>query len=400
MADFPAFQELFRVGRDEILTRNSSLTREVIEREGSDANAIVAGEAAVGDEVIGQLTKVAAGLYLDSAKGQDLDRLVFDRYGLTRKPASPAMGSVVFTTTAPAPGAFSIPLGTKLQAIDGEQFITTAAASFAAASTGPVTVAVRSVLAGASQQAANNTITSIVTQISGQPTDLRVNNTVATAGADDEEKDESLRDRARQFFTTARRGTLAAIRVAALGVPGVRTATAFEVIDVFGRPAKAVQLVVSDAFTDQLVNVNPTPATYQAQSQVLSTTVFNALEDVRAAGIFVDVSVAQVVLQGVTLGLRFLAGVNVDTVALKARAIVAATINSQRPGQAMTISSLISALQLITGLIVTGQEIISPAGDVVAEPLQVLRTSLSLVVASSLQPDQALQGSGNPDGVG
>jgi len=399
MGDFASFQEIFRVGRDEILSRNSQLTREVIERDGSDANVLVAAAAAIGDDSIGQLTQVEAGLYLDSAKGLMLDRLVFDRYGLTRKPASPSQGSASFSTTAPAPGAFTIPSGTKLQASDGKQFITTASGSFAAGSTGPVLVAIRSVLAGSAQQAASGTITSILGQITGQPSDLVVTNTLATAGADDEEKDESLRDRARLFFTTARRGTIAAIRVAALAVPGVRTATAFEVIDVFGRPAKAVQLVIADAYTDQLVNVSPTPPTYQAQSQVLALTVFNSLDDVRAAGIYVDVQVGSVVLQAVTLGLRFVAGANVDSVALQARAIVAATINALSPGSSLTIASLVAALRLINGLVVTGQEIISPPGDIAVQPLQVLRSSLALVVASTVQPDQALQGSANPDAV-
>lgn len=397
MADFPTFQDLFRVGRDEILSRNSALTRQVIERQGSDANVLNASASAVGDEVVGQLTEVEAGLYLDSAQGVALDRLVFDRYGLTRKPAGPALGSVSFTTTAPAPGAFSIPVGTRLSTVDGRQFITTAAGSFAAGSTGPVLVAVRSTLAGSSQQAAVGTITSLISQLSGQPADLVVANPLATAGATDEEKDDSLRDRARRFFVTARRGTAAAIEAAALGVTGVQTATIIEILDAFGRPAKTLELFVSDAFTESLVNVSPTPASYQAQSQVLANVVFQALDDARAAGIFVKVTVAKVTLQAVSLGLRFLSGVDVDEVAIQARAQIVNTINALPPGQPVVIATLIDALRLVPGLFVTGQEILSPAGDVVPGQLEALRTSLSLVVATSMQPDRALQGSNNPD---
>ena len=73
--DFPSFWSLFRVGRDEILARSSRLTRAVVEREGSDANALVAVSAAIGDEVVGTLASAVGGLFLDSATGDALDRL-------------------------------------------------------------------------------------------------------------------------------------------------------------------------------------------------------------------------------------------------------------------------------------------------------------------------------------
>lgn len=396
--DFPTFQELFRIQRDEMLSRNGQLTREIIERQGSDTNLIAAGAAAVGDEVIAQLTALEAALFLESATGKALDRLVFSRFNMTRKPASPAVGSVNFTTTAAAPGGFTIPSGTRLSTSDGRQFATIADANFAMGSTGPVTVAIRSLLAGLSQQAASRTVNSITSQITGAPGDLVATNPLATSGADDAESDDSLRDRARAFWTNARRGTVGAIQSAAQAVLGVKTASAFEVLDQLGRPSKMVQLVVADAFTDSLVNVSPTPPTYQTQSQVLADAVFAALYDVRGAGIFVQVTVAQVTLQGVQLGLRFTAGADADATALAARAAVSAVINSLAPGQPLTNAAMIAALRAVPGLIVTGQEIVSPVGDVVPAPLEVLRSSLSMVLAVSLSPDRALQGSTNPDG--
>jgi len=48
MGDFPNFQDLFRVGRDEALVRNGKLTKASIEREGGDANILNAAAAAVG----------------------------------------------------------------------------------------------------------------------------------------------------------------------------------------------------------------------------------------------------------------------------------------------------------------------------------------------------------------
>jgi uncharacterized phage protein gp47/JayE len=381
MPDLPSFDDLFRVHRDEILSRNPNLTATVIETQGTETNLLAGGSAAVGDEVTGQLALVAASLFLDSAAGNELDRLVFDRYGLVRKAAAPAIGQVSFTCSPASAGAFTIPTGTLLQTSTGLQFVTTTSVAFPGGSTGPITAPVRSTLAGANQQAAIGTVRNIVSPIPGATPGMAVNNPLATAGAADKETDDSLRARARSFFTTVRRGTLAAIQAAALAVPGVASATAFEIIDVLGRPAKEVQLAIADQFTDSLVGVSPTPLTYQAQSQALATQVFAALDDVRAAGIFVDVEVAQIVLQGIQLGLRYSAGVDTDAVALTARATVAAYINSLAPGVTLSITALVSVLRTVPGLVVTGEEIVSPTGDVVPSALQAIRTSLALVLA-------------------
>jgi len=379
MADFPSFADLFRVARDEALGQNSLLTKDVIERDGSDANTLITAGVAAADECIGQLIKVEAGIFLDSAKAEKLDRLIYDRYGLTRKPAAPAIGSVEFTTTASTPSSFSIPINTRLQTVDGKTFLTTTSATFPMSSTGPISVPVRSSDAGASQQASANTITNLLDTITGAPSDLAVNNATATAGADDEEQDDAYRDRARRFFVTARRGTGAAIEAAALNVPGVRKATNFEALDMFGRPAKTSQLVISDAFTDVLVNVTPTPPTYQTQSQVLSALVFQSLSDTRPDGTFVDVILGQVILLSVHLVLSFQTGVDTDNVALQARAAIVNYTNALSPGATFRVVDAITALRTVAGLVVLGNEVVSPAGDVIPQPLQVLRTSMSFV---------------------
>lgn len=398
MADLPSWRDYFRIGRDEILTRNSRLTLEVIERDGSDANVLLAAGAAMADEVTGQLMQVAAGLYLDSARGVQLDRLIFDRLNMPRLSASPSFGSVAFTTPVAATAAFSIPKGIKLSTPDGKQFVTTVAASYPFGSVGPVYAAVQSVLAGASQQAAIGSITSIKDPIVGA-VNLQVTNLTATAGGADDESDDSYRVRARLFFESVRRGTAAAVRAQALSTNGVQTAQTFEYVDSFGRPVKAAQLVITDAFTDDLVNLSPTPPSYQAQSQLLASQVFDNLSDTRPIGIYIDVMVAQIVMQGIVLGLSFQAGVDPDSVALQARARIVQVVNALGSGQTLTIAVMIDGLRLVPGLVVSGGEILSPAGDVVPATLQALRTTLALVVASTMQPDRALQGSANPDAV-
>lgn len=403
--DFPHESDLFRVGRDEALRRSGKLTLQAIERDGSDINIDVAVSAATGGECISQLAIVTAGTYIDSAKGQALDRLLFDRYSLLRNPAAPALGSVVFTVTVggvaiPNPAAFTIPTGTVLEATDGNQFVTTADQQFGAGATS-VTVPVRSVLAGADQQAAIGTITAVISQVAGgpaSPNSLSVTNTLATAGAADEESDDSFRNRGRAFFLTARRGTLSALVQGALAVPGVTTAKPIEVIDALGRPARLVQLMITDQYTDQLANLAQTVPAYQAQSQVLAASVFSGLDEFRCAGIFVQVTVAKTIMLPVALRLAFSTSApDIDLVAQEARAAVVSYTNSLPPGTTWSRTAVQALLQTIAGLVYTGLEVASPPGDVVPTPLQALRTSLGIVSAISATSDRLLVVSTDPD---
>ena len=399
--DFPSFPTLFQVARNEALSLNSQLTKGAIDRPGSDANILIAAATAAADEVVGQLTTVTAGLFLDSANGDALDRLLADRYGLARKVASAATGSVAFSTVASNPAPFTIPANTFLSTADGRQYQTVQNELFPSGTTGPVYVAITSLLAGADQQASVNTITNIIGTIPGAPTDLKVTNPIATAGAADAESDTDFRERGRAFFSTVRRGTLSAIVQGALTVPGVVRASAYEALDSQGRGNKLVYCAIADQYTDQLADLGVNPPAYQAQSKVLAQTVFNALEEYRPAGVFVQVQLAQVILQPVLLALSFEAGANIDEVANNARAACVNVINSLNPGDDLTPAMLFAGLQGVSGLILTtaGDVIASPAGTVTTNPLQVLRTTLALVRASSSNPGTPIGSYTNPDAV-
>lgn len=397
MADFPTYRDLFRIARNEVLSRNARVTRDAIETDGTDANAFTASAAAVGDEVVGQLARVRGDLFAASATKEKLDRLLIDRYGLYRKPAAPGYATLTWSTTAPNPTGFDVPSGTRVGTQDGRVWVTVAAVTFPAASTGPVYTVARSIVAGRGQQVVAGALTTIIDKPAGSPADLAVTNALASAGAADAEDDDDYRDRGRRFFTSARRGTLGAIQQAALAFPGVRRASVFEAIDTSARPARIVELVLADAFVDQLVG-QTTPPSYATQAQAFALQVIASLDEARAAGIYVYGRVAQVVMLPVQLGLTFVAGVDVDDVAFRARAAIVGYVNTLSPGQPFSRVDASAVLQSVTGLVVSGSEVFSPVGNVVPKTLQVLRTSLSYVAATSLQPDAALQGSTSPDG--
>lgn len=397
--DFPSFSTLFQTARNEVLLQNAQLTVESVDREGTDANVLIAAAAAASDEVVKQLISVVAGLYLDSANGTALDRLVLDRYGIARKQASGGTLSLLFTTTAPVAASFVIPAGTRVSTNTGIVYETILAETFFSGTT-QIYVTARSTQAGLSQQVAIGTLNSIISSIANAPSDLGVTNPYASFGASDAETDSEYRARAQAFFTSSRRGTLSAIEQGALAVPGVVRAQAFEVLDTSGRPAAYVQLSIADAFTDTFAELGVNPPAYQTQSAALAQEVFNALQDYRPAGIFVQVTVAQTVLQPVQLALSFAAGVNVDAVALAARSSIVSYINNLSPGDDLVPADLVTVLTGIPGLINEGTAIYSPSGTVAATPLQVFRTNLSLVSATSLSPGTPIGSGVNPDQVG
>ena len=376
--DLPTFPDLFQIARDEMLSRNGQLALAEVDRQGSDLNIIVGAIAAGADEVVGQLARVAKSRSLATAKGQELDVLVYDRYQLIRKPASPAYTHVNFSTTTASATAFTIPDSTLLSAADGLQFITVGDVTYPIGSTGPVRATVRSLEAGPGQRAGIGTINSIVTQITGAPADLAATNPAATFGGDDSERDEELVTRARRFFVDARRGTVGAIRSAILAVPGVKTCEVFENLDILGRPVGPVNAVVSDAYTD-LFAQNGAPASYQIQSDAMVNQILQFLIEHRAAGIAVDITVGQVVLQGVQLSLAYIAGYDTDGVNTAVQSTVIQYINTLPPGRALTLDGLYSQIRMVPGLNYSGQEVVSPRGTVTVGGGQVMRTNTSLV---------------------
>jgi len=385
--DFPTFTDLFQRGRNEILSRQGLLSRESVEREGSDANVLVAGGGAMADLVMLVVIRMFNAMFFSTASGSDLDRLALDRYGLVRKPAASALGSVVFSGTAPVTDVV-IPAGTQLATSSGVAFQTTAAGVWAAGATSTPQIPVASSLAGANQQAGIGTITVIVTPIAGAPNSTTVTNTFATAGAADSESDIDFRARCIAFPQTLLQGTVAAIEQAAESVPGVETANAIESLDSNGQQDGSVQLVIADAYTDQLAELNVNPPAYQVQSQQLAAQVVAALGNARAAGIYVNVVVAEVVLVSVQLSLLFAAtdssGRPLDVVATALAASIAAlnVINSYPPGTTFNPADVNAVILTVPGIL-PGSQVVTPSGPVVPTSLQVIRTSLGLVSAAT-----------------
>lgn len=360
MPDLPTRLDLFAIGRDHVLTRAKRITPEQVNTDGSDANIVTASSSFMGQEVVFQLAKVLNSLLLDGARGEDLDRLAFDRYQLTRKGAAAALGSVEFTRPDVTAGAGSLAVGTKVIANGGAEYLTTTTATFAAADLS-ASANVRAVLAGSETQVGANTLRRIDNPSSIFEPRMSVNNALGTAGGEPIEDDDTFRERVRDFFVTARRGTLGAIEFGALTVGGVVSAAALEAITTGNQPARVVTLFVADSSGSS----NP----------VLGAQVEAALEDFRAGGITVLVQNSVPQIADVVLTLSFVAGVDTATLTENIRSAVIEFVNSLSVNGVLYRADLFSVLRRFVsdGLIQSESMLVEPTGDLIPDAGKTIR---------------------------
>lgn len=364
-ADFPSRLDLFALGRDFVLQRATRIDPEQVNIDGSDANIIVGSASQIGFAVVLQLAQRVNSLLLDGAIGEDLDRLAFDRYQLTRKGAVAALGTVQFFRTSAAAGAGSIPIGTRLQTLSGIEYITITQATFGATDLS-AEANVRAVTAGQATQVGANTIRRIANPGALFDPSMQVNNVDPTAGGADREEDDVFRERVRDFFLTVRRGTLSAIELGARTVDGIESAQAVEVLDPnTSNPARVVNLYVADGSG--------------VASAALGAQVRNSLEDYRAAGITVLTSTSLPQIVTVALNLAFRAGVDTPALTENIRAAVVGFINSLAVNGTLYRGDLFSVLRRFVedGLIISQNVIASPTGDLIPDTGRTLRTTLA-----------------------
>jgi len=371
--DLPSRLTLFALGRNFITSNNTKIDPGQVDVLGSDANVFVGSNSVVAYTIVRQLGYATARLFLDGAVGDDLDRLAFDRYGMTRKGASAALGAVQFTRPTFAAGAGTIQAGTILQTLTGVQYITTTAATFGATSLGTtapfITANVRAVQAGKASQVGVNSITKIIPSPAASLFDpsIVVTNPLATAGGENSENDDVFRARIRNFWNTARRGVLSAIEFGATNVPGVVSAQAFELFNGIGQPARIVALYIADSTG--------------VASEALAQVVVQSLQDYRAAGITVLVYTSLPYIVSVQLKLGFQTGVDTTTLSNTIIAAVVSYINSLPVNSPLYLNQLGAVLSRFTtlGLVPADSSVVSPTGDVFPTTGQTIRATLQSV---------------------
>lgn len=365
--DLPTRLDLYALGRDYVVQRATRVDPAQVDAQGSDVNLVVGIGAVMTYQVVKQLGYRTAALTLDGSEGEDLDRYVWDKYQTSRKGASPARGAITISRLTTAAGAGDVPAGTTVVTDTNIEYITTTPATLGASDL--VTVAnVRASNAGKATQVGKLAIKRFSKPGSLFDKTLVATNPLPTAGGEDAENDETLRDRVRDFWRTARRGILPAIEFGAKQVLGVVSAQAIEVLTEGAQPARLVQLFIADSTG--------------VSSDALAEEVRVALEDFRGGGIQVLVITSVPLLVGIQLKLRFRANVSTNIISASVRAAVVEFVNSVAVNATLYRSDLFSVLRRYVedGLIVLDDTIVVPVGDLVPSTGQTIRTTLADVV--------------------
>lgn len=352
--------DYFDIGRRYVLSRAERINPREIDTEGSDINLLVGAGSFMANAVSRQNIERLNALFLDGAEDEDLDRYAYDRYDLLRKGASAAVTPIQITRQTATVGAGSVPIGTKVLSLDGIEYVTTSTGNFTISQLSS-TADVRAAQAGKDFQVGANNIRRFdkLNEIFDQT--LVINNAEAAAGGEPAEPNDIFRERVRDFWRAARRGTLAAIEFGAVQVPGIESANAIEDLD-SGVPNRFIELFIADSSG--------------VASQVLANQVDIELNEFRAAGIFVNINTSRPVIENLTFQLTFKAGVNTSQLSDQIRNSIINFVNSLSVNQSLLIADLQTVLSRFKsdGLIVNDGTIVEPVGDVVPTQGTTIRT--------------------------
>lgn len=359
----PSFDDLLNQGMVEALARRGDL----LFAEGDVSVAQLHAGAAMADAVVRYAAQSFGASFIDLAKGDDLTTLVDDHLNLQRQAATSATTVLRFLRSNTS-GAGTIPAGTIVAGpigADGSEirFITTAPASVLNGAAGPYDIPAAAMVAGRDGNVAADSLTRLITTVFDAT--FTVTNPDQAAGGNAEESDDQLRVRARAFWQTLRRGTLAALEFGALTVPAVRVAAARE-------DATGLVLVV---VTDEDGNSNA--------QMVLDVGV--ALQSWRSAGVAVTVMGGQVLEVDVGLFLTLAPGVSVDALASIVDDAVTARARKLRMGDTLYLDQIKHATIDVDPDGIEAASVTYPLADVVPTAFQVIRVS-SVTVTDEESP--------------
>lgn len=285
----PSFDDLYDLGKAEALLRRPDLFL----APGDVSDFLLAAAAAMADKNTQYSSALFKKTFLDGAEGDDLTELCSDHFNVNRSEATAAQVTLDFARPTDTAGAGVLAAGFTVSTVEDasgerQEYTIDAAVNFGAADLGPISVLATAVDAGRDANVAAGTIVNLV----DSPFDgsITVTNLAAAAGGNEEESDEQLRERVRQYPDTLRRGTLAALEFGALQVPSVRVATASE----------------SDGIATVFVTDDSGGSTAQMVNDVV-----DELENWRCAGSVVSVVGGTLLSIDVTVELILVGGISV-----------------------------------------------------------------------------------------
>ncbi len=368
VAAAPSLDDLFELGRAE-----AALTRpELGVAEGDISEMAIMGGATMADHVAGYAAAEIKAMFLDGAEGQKLTDLVFDRTGILRNPATTPVGVIQVTKAFPGI-AYTIPAGSFVTTEPDANGVKQRAYLDVDVVWNLDEVGVKDVACtGASVGPEGNVgALGFVRFENGALTvaGFTVGNGERFAGGSPEESDPDLRARARDFYRTLRRGTLAALEFGAKVVPSCRRATAVaERSLITGKKTGLVFLYVADA--DGTSNDAMTAAV--------------ALEMINwtAAGDNVQVLAGAQLLLPISLTLTVRAGLAVDVIVANVKNLIVARLNRLKAGETCYRSQIKQAAMNVDPENILECTVVSPAADVAPDANELIRTLTTIITVA------------------
>lgn len=357
----PTFDDLYNTGKAEAQLKRPLLGF----RFGDLTDIVVAAAAAMADRVVGWFAERIAASFLDGAQGDDLTKLVADHWYINRFLALPSQGAITITRSSADATSQVIVAGMVIATAKDSTgayiaYVTQADAAWGISVNGTQTVPVNAQIAGISGNlSASNLITSFLGSLPAGGS-YAITASTQPAGGSEDETDDALRDRARKYPSTLRRGTLPAIEYGATQTPNAGVAKSNAIQDSTG----LITVYISDA------SGNCT-GTLQAVSRTLvddgtmTTRVAIELVNWACAGAFVNVTGGAV--QTVNIAVQISVRLGVDATQLVAAIIAAITarVNKLTIGQTLYVSDIINSTKAVDPDNITNVIVISPAADVV-----------------------------------
>lgn len=329
--------------------------------EGDVTTAQQHGAGAMADAAIRFTVQALKETFLDGAKGAALTKLVNDHLNIQRAPATSSQVACTFTragggaagsmlTGYVVGSAFDLAGNTVLYTLDAD-------VTFGAGDNGPHVQTATAQVVGRAGNVGVGKVTRMVGNVFSSL--VTVTNASVAAGGNDEESDDELRVRARNFSQTLRKGTLGALEFGAQQVPSVRIARATE--DIGG----IVTLVVTDSDGGSTAQM------------VLDVVV--ELENWRSAGSLVNVVGGSALVVDVTGQLIALQGVDTSVLGPVAASAIAGRMLKLRQGETLYLDTIKAAGISVDPDALEALILSTPMVDVVPGPAQVIRPGVVTV---------------------
>ncbi len=189
------------------------------------------------------ISTTADSLWVNTATGADLDKLVVDRLPAGRQPGTKAIGDVTFSRTSAAPVSITVPIGTIVSQPNSNgvpvYFETTELGTMTSGTTS-VTVGAEAMVEGENGNAPSGTIIGLVNVPSGITS---VTNALAFYDGTDQESDDALRKRYIYSVNIPGRATESMIEQHLLDMANVTEAQVFTILP------GIIELIVDDTKT-------------------------------------------------------------------------------------------------------------------------------------------------------